>query len=114
MLPVLHGLRVVAPLKRPESSRVLRYPRRVLHGLRVVAPLKPPHERSREPVQYCGSPRPPCRGPIEAGTTEVNPISMPSVLHGLRVVAPLKRVFRPTTQPYGYWVSPRPPCRGPI
>ena len=64
---VLHGLRVVAALKRSWPPDRYSRPAIVLHGLRVVAALKhrPVAERRRPEA---GSPRPSGRGRIEAPT----------------------------------------------
>ena len=138
MAKVLHGLRAVAPLKRPHDPLTLAFAT-VLHGLRAVAPLKRPIQERLQVRRSCRSPRSSCRGPIEASalghfwrhklessprSSGRGPIEAPlfhnhwrtapcTVLHGLRAVAPLKLI----SERHGREAScgsPRSSCRGPI
>src|ERR1700722_10941113 len=85
----------------------------VFHGLRAVAALKRVQAHLFQ-TAVVGSPRPSCRGRIEAPSLEDdNTRAAHKVLHGLRAVAALKLVqVRQGRSPRRG--SPRPSCRGRI
>src|SRR5947209_6491213 len=86
--------------------------RGVLRGLRAAAALK----RVGVPGILLGtpcSPRPPCRGRIEAFTGPIGTGTLCTVLRGLRAAAALKPAVEYAVRQH-HSGSPRPPCRGRI
>ena len=90
--PVLHGLRVVAALKRGWDVGVRHRhsssPRPSGRGRIEASPWRP------RVAWLSGSPRPSGRGRIEAVSSQVGGLKIQGVLHGLRVVAALKLTSR--------------------